>query len=107
MSNIDKDVSHLNTHTGPEVKTNSNAIISLILSILSFFIPVIGFILAIVSIILSFKAKKTIKETNEEGKGLATAGLIVGIISILIQIIAVIVLFMFFSFLIADLSNTY
>lgn len=81
-----------------EQKTNTNAIISLVLGILSFFIPFIGFILAIVGIVLSLKAKKVIKETNEGGSGLATGGLITSIASIVLQIIGIaIMLFMIFA----------
>lgn len=86
-------------------KTNTNAIISLVLGILSFIIPVIGFILAIVGIVLSLKAKKTIKVTNEAGKGLATAGLICSIVSIILQIIAVIFIIIFFTMIAADINS--
>lgn len=71
------------------VKTNSNAIISFVLGILTFLIPFIGFIFGIIGIILSVKATKQMKETNEGGKGLAIAGLICSIIGLVLQLLVI------------------
>jgi len=69
-------------------ETNTLAIISFICGILSFiFLGVIGAILAIV---LSILAKKEIAAKNQSGAGLAKAGLILGIINIVVSIIIVI-----------------
>ena len=86
-------------------KTNTNAIISLVMGILSFIIPFIGFILAIVGIVLSVKAKKVIRETNEGGKGLATTGMILSVVSIVLQILGVIAMIVFFTAVANDIST--
>ncbi|MEI3607340.1 DUF4190 domain-containing protein [Pseudogracilibacillus sp. SE30717A] len=80
--------------------TNTNAIIALVLGILSLVIPWVGFILGIIAIVYYVKAKKAIKVTNEKGNGMALAGLICGIIGILAQIL-IILSFIFFIFLAA------
>jgi ABC-type Fe3+ transport system permease subunit len=63
---------------------NQKALVSLILSIISLF--VCGLI-GIAGIILGSSAKKEIKQTGEQGEGLATAGQIIGIISLVLWIV--------------------
>lgn len=63
-------------------KTNTMAILALVFA---FLIPLVGFILAIV-------AMSKIKKTNEGGKGLAVAGLIISILNMLAQIVLIILL---------------
>lgn len=68
-----------------ENKTNNMALAALIcgiLGIIGSWIPVVcyfTFILAILGIVFGIKGKKKAMETNE-GKGLATAGLVLGIV---------------------------
>ena len=71
------------------VKTNSNSVISLTVGILSILIPIIGFVLGIIGVVVSRKAIKEIKKTNEDGRGLATSGLICSSVGIVIQIFVV------------------
>lgn len=78
-------------------QTNNNSVISLTLGILSLFIPFIGLILGIIGIIFSRKAEKQINNTNENGRGLATAGLICSIIGIILQLLMVLGYVAYFS----------
>lgn len=84
------------------VKTNSNAIISLVLGILTLLIPLIGFIFGIIGIILSVKATSQIKVTNEDGKGIATAGLVCSIIGLAFQLFAIIGIIVFSTVLFSE-----
>ena len=70
-------------------ETNSKAIISLTLGILSIVIPLIGLIPGVLGLIFSRKATKEIVKTNENGKGLATSGLICSVLGIVIQLFGV------------------
>jgi uncharacterized membrane protein len=69
--------------------TNSNSIISLTVGILSILIPIIGLVLGVIGVVFSRKAVKEIKKTNENGRGLATSGLICGVVGIIIQIFGI------------------
>jgi Domain of unknown function (DUF4190) len=65
-------------------RTNSLAIVSLVAGIGSFVahIPVPGFggfTVAVIAVITGFMARRQIRETGEQGMGLATAGMIIGI----------------------------
>jgi cytochrome c biogenesis protein CcdA len=56
--------------------TNVLSVVSLVLSLLSFCVlPVVG---AVAGIITGHVARRQIRETGEEGAGLATAGIVVG-----------------------------
>ena len=71
-------------------KTNTYAIWSLVLACTSF---VFGwFITAFVAIILGNTAKNQIQERNEQGYGLASAGIVLGWINIGLSIFAIIIL---------------
>jgi hypothetical protein len=70
-------------------QTNNSSVISLTVGILSLFIPFIGLVLGIIGIVFSRKAVKQMNKTNENGKGLATAGLICSIVGIIIQVLMV------------------
>ena len=60
---------------------------SLILALASFFCPLIGFIMCIAAIVLSALALRTLKRNFvEDGRGSATAGLIIGVIALIAQI---------------------
>ncbi|MGM9986974.1 MAG: DUF4190 domain-containing protein [Bacillaceae bacterium] len=71
-------------------RTNNKAVIGLVLGILSILIPGIGGVLSIIGIVVSIIATKEIKRTNENGRGLAVAGLICSIVGILIQVLVLI-----------------
>ncbi|ASV67384.1 DUF4190 domain-containing protein [Cytobacillus sp. FSL W7-1323] len=68
-------------------KTNTKAVVSLTLGILSLLVPFIGFLLGIISIVFGRLSAKEILQTGEKGKSLATAGLICGIIGIILTVI--------------------
>ncbi|WP_339299508.1 DUF4190 domain-containing protein [Paenibacillus sp. FSL R5-0623] len=89
-------------------KTNSKSIVSLVLGILSVTIPYVGILIGIVAIIFASLAFKEIRVRMEQGKGLAIAGLVCGIIgtAMYVLLIAFVLLFTFAvtSF---DISSTY
>jgi hypothetical protein len=78
-------------------QTNNSSVISLTVGILSLFIPFIGLILGIIGIVFSRKAVKQINQTNENGRGLATAGLICSIVGIILQLLMVLGYVAYFS----------
>jgi uncharacterized membrane protein len=75
--------------------SNSNSVISLTLGILSILIPFLGVILGIIGIMFSRIALNEIRETNENSKGLATAGLICCVVGVITQLFWVLVLILF------------
>jgi hypothetical protein len=77
------------------------AVISLVAGIGSFFAHIIpgvgGFTVALVAIVTGYMARNQIKETGEQGMGMATAGMIIGIVHIILIALAVIlILFLIF-----------
>ncbi|GKU78166.1 DUF4190 domain-containing protein [Paenibacillus sp. L3-i20] len=72
-------------------KTNGKAIAGLVLGICSLVIPYIGFLPGIVGFILSILSLKEIKKSNEQGRGLAIAGLVTSIIGSLLWIVIVVI----------------
>ena len=80
-----------------KTQTNSNSVISLTLGVLSILIPLIGLILGIVGVVYARKALKEIKETHENGRGLATAGLICSVVGIVTQLFGLLSIIAFFS----------
>ena len=68
-------------------KTNGLAVAGFVVSLASLLINFWG-ITSVVGIILSAVALSQIKKTNESGKGFALAGLIIGIIGIIIMFVA-------------------
>jgi uncharacterized membrane protein len=75
--------------------SNSNSVISLTLGILSILIPFLGVILGVIGIMFSRIALNEIRETNENGKGLATAGLICCVVGVITQLFGVLGLILF------------
>ena len=71
----------------------------------SFFAHIIpglgGFTVALVAAITGYMARNQIKQTGESGWGMATAGMIIGIVHMIIIVLGVIVLVMIFIFGIA------
>ncbi|MBO1004871.1 DUF4190 domain-containing protein [Pseudogracilibacillus auburnensis] len=90
-----------------EVKTNSNAILSLVLGALALTIPFVGFITGIIGIIISLKATKQIKATNENGQGVATAGLVCSIVGLVLQLFAIIAFLLFMLLIFVDTMTYY
>lgn len=80
-----------------KTNTNSKSVVSLTIGILSILIPLFGLIPGIIGVFLSRKAIKEMEETNEDGSGLATSGLICSSVGIVIQLFAIIGLVAFYS----------
>ncbi|WP_010096951.1 DUF4190 domain-containing protein [Ornithinibacillus scapharcae] len=80
-----------------KTNTNTKSVISLTIGILSILIPIFGLIPGIIGVIVSRKAAMEIKQTNEDGRGLVTSGLICSSLGIIIQILAVIGLVAYYS----------
>ncbi len=77
-------------------QTNSLAIISLVAGIGSFFAHIIpgvgGFTVDLVAVITGYMARNQIKQTGEQGMGMATAGMIIGIVHLVLIALGVIAL---------------
>lgn len=87
-------------------KTNSKSIAALVLGILSVMIPYLGFLIGIVAIVFASISLKEIKLRMEQGRGLAIAGLVCGIIGTAIY--AIIILFVLaaaFFYISTDMST--
>ena len=76
-------------------RTNSKALASLILGILSLLIPFIGIILGILGMIFASNAKKEIVHSGEPGINLATTGKVCSIIGIIINMFIVLMIIIF------------
>ncbi|MDT9720950.1 DUF4190 domain-containing protein [Paenibacillus sp. ClWae2A] len=89
-------------------KTNSKSIAALVLGILSVMVPYLGFLIGIVAIIFASISLKEIKLRMEQGKGLAIAGLVCGIIGTAIYAIIILILLVASVFYFnTDMSSTY
>ena len=80
---------------------NTLAVVSLVTGIGSFFAHVVpglgGFTVALIAVVTGYMARKQIKETGEQGMGLATAGMVIGALHLLLIVIAIFaVLFLIF-----------
>ena len=74
-------------HYGQIDKAQERANNALILALASFFCPGIGFFMCLSAIILSLLALRTLKKNFvEDGRGMATAGGIIGAIAVIAQI---------------------
>lgn len=75
-------------------KTNTLAIVSLVAGIGSFFAHIVpgigGFTVALIAVITGYMARKQIRLTGEQGMGMATAGMVIGIIHLALIVIVVI-----------------
>ncbi len=65
-------------------RTNGKAIASLVLGIIG--VTGIPFVASIVAIILGYMARREIAERGEEGRGLATAGIILGWVGVVLVV---------------------
>ena len=79
-------------------RTNTLAIISLVTGIGSFFAHIVpgigGFTVALVAIVTGYMARKQIRESGEQGMGMATAGMVIGIIHL--ALLGLLILFLVF-----------
>jgi hypothetical protein len=93
---------------GTAGQTNTLAVVSLAAGIGSFFAHIIpgvgGLTVAVVAVVTGYMARNQIKKTGEQGMGLATAGMIIGIVHIALIVVGVIALVMIFIFGIALLG---
>ncbi len=80
--------------------TNSLAIASLICGIVQIFIP---FFAAIAAVILGHVARRQIRQTGEQGAGMAIAGMVLGYVGLALTIISVI---LFVAFVVVVAHNT-
>jgi hypothetical protein len=79
----------------PPAPMNGKSIAGFVLGILSIVVPYIGFLLGIVAIILSALSLKEIRKRYEQGRGLAIAGLVCGIVGTLAYAILIIFIIIF------------
>lgn len=77
------------TYNNGNSVTNSTAIVSLTLGILSILVPFLGLILGIVGVVVYRKARSEMYLKEEGGKGIAVSGLICSIVGILSQLFMV------------------
>jgi hypothetical protein len=82
-------------------RTNTLAVVSLVTGIGSFFAHIVpgvgGFTVALIAVVTGYMARKQIRETGEQGMGLATAGMVIGAIHLALIVIAVFaILFLIF-----------
>lgn len=87
-------------------KTNSKSIVALVLGILSVMIPYLGFLIGIVAIIVASISLKEIKLRMEQGRGLAIAGLVCGIIGTAMYAIIILIVLVAGTFFVnTDMSS--
>lgn len=81
---------------GAGSRTNTLAIVSLVAGIGSFFAHIVpgvgGFTVAVIAVVTGYLARRQIRETGEQGMGMATAGMIIGIVHLAILLLIVIAL---------------
>jgi uncharacterized membrane protein len=79
---------------GAAGRTNTLAMVSLIAGIGSFFAHIVpgigGFTVALIAIITGYMARQQIRQTGEQGMGMATAGMIIGAVHIALLVLLVI-----------------
>ncbi|MEK3773877.1 DUF4190 domain-containing protein [Paenibacillus sp. FSL K6-4396] len=89
-------------------KTNSKSIVSLVLGILSVTIPYVGILIGIAAIIFASLAFKEIRVRMEQGRGLAIAGLVCGIIGTAIYVLLILLVLLFnFAISSSEIYSTY
>jgi Domain of unknown function (DUF4190) len=81
---------------GAGTRTNTLAVVSLVAGIGSFFAHIVpgvgGFTVALIAVVTGYLARKQIRETGEQGMGMATAGMIIGAVHIALLVLLVIAL---------------
>jgi hypothetical protein len=88
-------------YTPAATRYNTLAVVSIVAGVGSFFAHIIpgigGFTVALIAIITGFMARKQIRETGERGMGLATAGMVIGALHLVLIVVAIFaVLFLIF-----------
>jgi len=91
-------------HLNIDASTNENAVVALLVGILSILLPVIGFFLGIIGIFLALFTKKLIRKTSRSNSSLVTAALICSITGIVLQIVIGMLLYLFITFLMGEWS---
>lgn len=76
----------------PPARMNGKSIASLVLGILSIVTPYIGLLFGIIAIVLSALSLKEIRTRYEQGRGLAIAGLVCGIVGTIIYAVIILLL---------------
>ena len=80
----------------PASQTNNLAVVSLVAGILSFFAHIIpgvgGATVAIIAIVTGFMARGQIRQTGEQGMWMANAGIIIGIVHLVLLFLGVLIL---------------
>ena len=83
-------------YSGAAAHYNTLAVVSLITGALSFVAHIIpglgGFTASLIAIVTGYMARKQIRETGERGMGLATAGMVIGTIHLVLIVAAMFVL---------------
>jgi hypothetical protein len=102
-------------YTANPSQTNSLAVVSLVAGIGSFFAHIIpgigGLTVAIVAVVTGYMARNQIKQTGEQGYGMATAGMVIGIIHlallafVVIALIAVLIAIFVFGIALFGISS--
>ncbi|MFC5699784.1 DUF4190 domain-containing protein [Cohnella faecalis] len=87
-------------------KTNGKSIAGMVLGICSIAIPYIGFIIGIIAIIFSSLSLKEIKRNGDQGRGMAVAGLVCGIIGTALYAIIILAIVLVIAFN-PDIGNNY
>jgi hypothetical protein len=82
-----------------EQGTNGKAIASVILGVIG--VTGVPFMASIVALILGYMARGEIAETGQEGRGLATAGIILGWVGVAVFVLAL----AFFSFVFVSVTG--
>jgi len=76
--------------------TNTLAIVSVVAAFGSFFAHIIpgigGFTVALVAVVTGIMARRQIRQTGEQGMGLATLGIVVGLIHLALLVLAVLII---------------
>ena len=102
---------HVPMTTGPVYtanpsQTNTLAVVSLAAGIGSFFAHIIpgigGLTVAIIAVVTGHMARTQIKQTGEQGYGMATAGMIIGIVHL--ALIALVVIGLLFAILVFGIA---
>jgi hypothetical protein len=88
--------------SAPPRRTNPLAIVSLVAGLAQFLLP---FIAAVVAIVTGHIARSQIRRSNEEGSGMALAGLILGYIGVALSVLAVGGVIIFFAVFADDVSQ--
>ena len=82
---------------------NTMAIVSLIAGIAG--LTVVPFIASVVAVITGHMARRQIAETGDEGGGLATAGLVMGWIGVVLGVLLIVAAVLFFGVMAASVST--